>query len=59
MKKSALCGLGQTAPNPVLSTLKFFYHEYEELLNGPKTEKKEEPKEQVNGCACNCNCKRG
>ncbi|NLB89945.1 MAG: NADH-quinone oxidoreductase subunit NuoF [Clostridiales bacterium] len=26
---TALCGLGQTAPNPVLSTLKFFRHEYE------------------------------
>lgn len=26
---SSLCGLGQTAPNPILSTLKFFRHEYE------------------------------
>lgn len=26
---TALCGLGQTAPNPVLSTLKFFRNEYE------------------------------
>ena len=29
IKKSALCGLGQTAPNPVLSTLKYFREEYE------------------------------
>ncbi len=29
IKASALCGLGQTAPNPILSTLKYFRHEYE------------------------------
>ncbi len=29
IKASALCGLGQTAPNPVLSTLKYFCNEYE------------------------------
>ena len=29
IKATALCGLGQTAPNPVLSTLKFFRDEYE------------------------------
>ncbi len=28
IKDNALCGLGQTAPNPVLSTLHFFYDEY-------------------------------
>ena len=28
IKKNALCGLGQTAPNPVLSTLHFFRDEY-------------------------------
>ncbi len=28
IKESALCGLGQTAPNPVLSTLKYFRDEY-------------------------------
>ena len=32
VKNTSLCGLGQTAPNPVLSTLKFFRQEYEELL---------------------------
>jgi ferredoxin len=29
IKSTALCGLGQTAPNPVLSTLKYFRSEYE------------------------------
>lgn len=29
IKQTAMCGLGQTAPNPVLSTLKYFRQEYE------------------------------
>jgi NADH-quinone oxidoreductase subunit F len=29
IKDASLCGLGQTAPNPVLSTLRYFRHEYE------------------------------
>lgn len=29
VKDGALCGLGQTAPNPVLTTLKYFRNEYE------------------------------
>ena len=32
IKDAALCGLGQTAPNPVLSTLKFFKDEYMEHI---------------------------
>ena len=32
VKSTSLCGLGQTAPNPVLSTLRFFRKEYTELL---------------------------
>ena len=28
VKENSLCGLGQTAPNPVLSTLRYFRHEY-------------------------------
>ncbi|HCA69715.1 MAG TPA: NADH-quinone oxidoreductase subunit F, partial [Lachnospiraceae bacterium] len=28
IKENALCGLGQTAPNPVLSTLRYFRDEY-------------------------------
>lgn len=30
VKKGSLCGLGQTAPNPALSTLRYFRNEYEE-----------------------------
>lgn len=33
IKNSALCGLGQTAPNPVLSTLKYFRDEYDAHVN--------------------------
>lgn len=32
MQKASLCGLGQTAPNPVLSTLRFFENEYLEKV---------------------------
>jgi bidirectional [NiFe] hydrogenase diaphorase subunit len=32
VKEMSLCGLGQTAPNPVLSTLKYFKQEYLDLL---------------------------
>ncbi len=32
IKKTSLCGLGKTAPNPVLSTLKYFRHEYQAHL---------------------------
>ncbi len=28
VRNTSLCGLGQTAPNPVLSTLRFFRNEY-------------------------------
>jgi NADH-quinone oxidoreductase subunit F len=33
-KKGSLCGLGQSAPNPVLSTLTYFRNEYEAHING-------------------------
>ena len=33
MQKSSLCALGQTAPNPILSTMKFFRSEYEAHIN--------------------------
>lgn len=33
MKKAALCGLGQTAPNPTLSSIKRFRNEYLEHIN--------------------------
>ena len=32
IKETSLCGLGQTAPNPVMSTLKWFREEYEEHI---------------------------
>jgi len=37
VKNTSLCGLGQSAPNPVLSTLRFFREEYEaRLVDGKK-----------------------
>ena len=33
IKMGSLCGLGQTAPNPVLTTLRYFRHEYESHIN--------------------------
>ncbi len=36
IKASALCGLGQTAPNPVLSTLRYFRDEYEAHVRDKK-----------------------
>jgi len=33
-KKGSICGLGKSAPNPVLSTLKYFRNEYEAHING-------------------------
>jgi NADP-reducing hydrogenase subunit HndC len=35
-KRASLCGLGQTAPNPILSTLNFFQDEYEEHIKMKK-----------------------
>jgi len=32
--KGSLCGLGKTAPNPVLSTIRYFREEYEAHING-------------------------
>lgn len=33
IKQGSLCGLGQTAPNPVLTTLRYFKYEYEAHIN--------------------------
>ena len=38
IKDSAMCGLGQTAPNPVLSTIKYFRDEYEDHIRLKKCE---------------------
>jgi len=42
IKETSLCGLGQSAPNPVLSTIHHYNHEYQSLL---KDNKKGNPKE--------------
>ena len=34
VRETSLCGLGQSAPNPVLSTLRYFPQEYAALLHG-------------------------
>jgi len=36
IKDGALCGLGQTAPNPVLTTIKYFRDEYDAHINAKK-----------------------
>jgi len=37
VRDSSLCGLGQAAPNPVLSTLAYFRDEYTELVGAEVT----------------------
>jgi len=65
VKDSSLCGLGQTAPNPVLTTLKYFRHEYEAHINEKRCPAKsckelltfEIIQELCNGCqVCARNC---
>lgn len=41
VRESSVCGLGQSAPNPVLSTLKYFRDEYEEHVNDKYCRSKE------------------
>lgn len=36
IKNTALCALGQSAPNPILSTLRYFRHEYEAHIHDKK-----------------------
>ncbi|UCF13027.1 MAG: NADH-quinone oxidoreductase subunit NuoF [Thermoplasmatales archaeon] len=36
VKNASLCGLGQTAPNPVISTLRYFKNEYEEHIKNKR-----------------------
>ncbi|HEV2391326.1 MAG TPA: NuoF family protein [Verrucomicrobiae bacterium] len=49
VRNTSLCGLGQTAPNPVLSTLRYFRQEYMDLLQedlfGPNGYGKETPQD--------------
>ncbi|MEO1815498.1 MAG: NADH-ubiquinone oxidoreductase-F iron-sulfur binding region domain-containing protein, partial [Acetobacterium sp.] len=65
IKDGSLCGLGQTAPNPVLTTIKYFRNEYEDHIYHHKcTAKSCKPlltytidKEKCVGCgACKKNC---
>ncbi|MBP7690761.1 MAG: SLBB domain-containing protein [Anaerolineales bacterium] len=42
VKALSLCGLGQSAPNPILSTLKYFRPEYEARLRAPAAAEKKE-----------------
>ncbi len=60
MQKASLCGLGQTAPNPVLSTLRYFWPEYEALLkDGPSNNKEFKPTTCDSNCSgCTVNCKK-
>ncbi len=58
VKEGALCGLGQTAPNPVLTTLKYFRDEYEAHIHDRRCPAKSCPElltytidvELCNGC---------
>ena len=43
VKDGALCGLGQTAPNPVLTTIRYFRNEYEAHITDKKCPAKECP----------------
>lgn len=55
IKDSALCGLGQTGPNPVLSTLRYFRDEYEAHIYEKRCPAKRCPalmKFEVNPDAC-------
>ena len=56
MKKASLCGLGQTAPNPVLSTMKFFKNEYDALLVDGDEPDEQPAEKQIK--ACNVNTKK-
>ncbi len=57
IKDSALCGLGQTAPNPILSTMNFFRQEYEDYVTGKKKTKYSIDPDKCIGCtACARKC---
>jgi NADH-quinone oxidoreductase subunit F len=65
IKDNSLCGLGQTAPNPVLTTIKYFRDEYEAHIRDKKCPAKvcvnlltyEVDEEKCTGCTvCAKNC---
>ncbi|MEE9201532.1 MAG: NADH-quinone oxidoreductase subunit NuoF [Candidatus Brocadiales bacterium] len=43
IKVTSLCGLGQTGPNPVLATIRYFRHEYETMIKGEDPQKAGKP----------------
>jgi len=68
IKATALCGLGQTAPNPVLTTLKYFREEYEEHIEhkrcpahscGALVKYEIDPKKCIGCTLCAKNCPVG
>ena len=67
IKDGAMCGLGQTAPNPVLTTLRYFRNEYEDHIYNHKCTAKSckalihyEITEDCKGCtACARHCPVG
>jgi NADH-quinone oxidoreductase subunit F/NADP-reducing hydrogenase subunit HndC len=71
IKRTSLCGLGQTAPNPVQTTLKYFREEYEAHITDKKCPAGRCPdlttfviNENCNGCtlcaiACPVDCIAG
>jgi len=65
VKDGALCGLGQTAPNPVLTTIRYFRNEYDAHIRDKKCPAKSCPalltysidKDKCTGCsACSRKC---
>lgn len=50
IQETALCGLGQTAPNPVLSTMKFFPEEYDKYARHEKRTSYQVDPEKCIGC---------
>jgi bidirectional [NiFe] hydrogenase diaphorase subunit len=51
-RNTSLCGLGQSAPNPVLSTLHYFRHEYEDAITATELP-------VLNGAAARTNGREG
>ncbi|MCT4605230.1 MAG: NADH-quinone oxidoreductase subunit NuoF [Marinisporobacter sp.] len=65
IKEGSLCGLGQTAPNPVLSTIRYFRDEYEKHIYDKKCPAKQctdlltysiDPEKCIGCTACARNC---
>ncbi|HSR12536.1 MAG TPA: NADH-ubiquinone oxidoreductase-F iron-sulfur binding region domain-containing protein, partial [Thermodesulfobacteriota bacterium] len=57
VKDTTMCGLGQTAPNPVLSTLRYFRGEYLEHVNGKRCPAGVCP--ELTGAPCQSACPLG